>query len=214
RFLTAEQVAAVAAAADRIDPTAGLVVEVLAWCGIRWGEMVALRRDRIDILRRRIDIREATVETSPGLATGPTKTYERRQVTMPEALAARLARHLADVDPDGHVFTRRGRPLRSAAWRSGIWRPALREAGIDYLRIHDLRHTAASLAIASGASIKAVQRQLGHASASMTLDRYGHLYEDDLDALGVALNERYRAAAAPPPRPHRAPEVIELRTTP
>ena len=48
---------------------------------------------------------------------------------------------------------------------------------------HELRHTAASLAIASGASIKGVQSMLGHASAAMTLDRYGHLFGDELDAV-------------------------------
>ena len=50
--------------------------------------------------------------------------------------------------------------------------------------------------IASGAPIKAVRRQLGHSSAVMSLDLYGHLYEDDLDALGAALDQRYQAAAA------------------
>jgi integrase len=56
-------------------------------------------------------------------------------------------------------------------------------AGLDGLVPHELRHTAASLAIASGASIKGVQSMLGHASAAMTLDRYGHLFGDELDAV-------------------------------
>jgi integrase len=58
---------------------------------------------------------------------------------------------------------------------------------------HDLRHTTASLAISAGANVKAVQRMLGHASAAMTLDIYADLFDDDLDAVGVALNN---AAAA------------------
>lgn len=58
---------------------------------------------------------------------------------------------------------------------------------------HDLRHTAASLAISSGANVKAAQRMLGHASASMTLDTYADLFDDDLDAVAVALT-RARAA--------------------
>jgi len=56
-------------------------------------------------------------------------------------------------------------------------------AGLEGLVPHELRHTAASLAIASGASIKGVQSMLGHASAAMTLDRYGHLFGDELDAV-------------------------------
>jgi hypothetical protein len=58
---------------------------------------------------------------------------------------------------------------------------------------HDLRHTAASLAISAGANVKAVQKMLGHASAAMTLDVYADLFDDDLDAVGEALS----AAGAP-----------------
>jgi integrase len=55
--------------------------------------------------------------------------------------------------------------------------------------IHDLRHTAASLAISAGANVKAVQKMLGHASAAMTLDTHADLFDDDLDAVGTALNQ-------------------------
>lgn len=55
---------------------------------------------------------------------------------------------------------------------------------------HDLRHTAASLAISAGANVKAVQRMLGHASAAMTLDTYAELFEDDLDAVASALDQQ------------------------
>ena len=54
---------------------------------------------------------------------------------------------------------------------------------------HDLRHTAASLAISSGANPKAVQRMLGHASAAMTLDTYADLFEDDLDAVSDRMDQ-------------------------
>ena len=62
------------------------------------------------------------------------------------------------------------------------------------LTIHDLRHTAASLAISAGANVKAVQRMLGHASAAMTLDTYADLFDDDLDAVGAALDQAKRAS--------------------
>ena len=74
--------------------------------------------------------------------------------------------------------------------------------------MHDLRHTAASLMISSGASIKAVQRQLGHASAAMTLDLYGHLYDDDLEALADALDQRYARRRAAHTRPKSGGEVF------
>jgi integrase len=57
---------------------------------------------------------------------------------------------------------------------------------------HSLRHTAASLAISAGATVLAVQRMLGHASAAMTLDVYSDLFDDDLDAVADALDARAR----------------------
>lgn len=58
---------------------------------------------------------------------------------------------------------------------------------------HDLRHTAASLAVSSGANVKALQRMLGHASASMTLDVYSDLFDDDLNAVADRLDQRLAA---------------------
>jgi integrase len=60
--------------------------------------------------------------------------------------------------------------------------------GIDGVRLHDLRHTCASLAISAGANVKVVQRLLGHKTAVLTLDRYSHLFPDDLDAVATAFD--------------------------
>jgi integrase len=74
--------------------------------------------------------------------------------------------------------------LRASNFRGKVWKPAVIAAGLPPdLVPHDLRDTAASLMISSGGSIKAVQRALGHATASMTLDRYAGLFEEDLEAL-------------------------------
>ena len=96
--------------------------------------------------------------------------------------------------------------LRSGNWTSRVLRPAVVAVntpadGEDVrgdliptgLRIHDLRHTAASVAIRSGANVKALQRMLGHESATMTLDVYAGLWDDDLLDLGASVN----AAAYP-----------------
>ena len=79
----------------------------------------------------------------------------------------------------------------------------------DGLLVHDLRDTAASLAISVGASIKAVQRMLGHASAKMTLDTYGSLFEEDLEELAERLDARFRASDVAPAWPKRS-EVAHL----
>jgi integrase len=72
----------------------------------------------------------------------------------------------------------------------------VRDADEDFPRVtpHDLRHTAASLAVSTGAHVKSVQRMLGHASAAMTLDVYADLFEDDLDSVAEALDLARRAA--------------------
>ena len=90
------------------------------------------------------------------------------------------------------VFTAlQGGPLRLNVFRKRVFTPAAAAIGKPDLVPHDLRDTAASLAISSGASIKAVQRMLGHASAAMTLDTYGSLFEEDLEALAKRLEERF-----------------------
>lgn len=194
RFLDAHQVADLAHAAEQHQPGAGLVIDILAWVGLRWGELAALRAANVDPLRQRITVSEAATEVRGQLVFGTPKSHRTRTVMTPSWLADQLGAHLGDLDPRGLVCTApKGGPMRASNFRRAVWAPALDAAGIDPgLRMHDLRHTAASLMISSGASIKAVQRQLGHTSAAMTLDLYGHLYDDDLEALADALDRRLR----------------------
>jgi integrase len=93
------------------------------------------------------------------------------------------------------VFTApQGGPLRVIAFRARIWRPATRHAGLDGLRIHDLRHTAVALWIAAGANPKEVAARAGHTSVTFTLDRYGHLYPESDAALRDRLDAIYSAS--------------------
>jgi integrase len=95
-----------------------------------------------------------------------------------------LAVQLAGPEPEDLVpRCRPARRCRVQDLRRGHLDRAAALAGLKGRVPHELRHTAASLAIASGANVKAVQSMLGHASAAMTLDRYGHLFGDELDAL-------------------------------
>ena len=130
------------------------------------------------------------------------------------------------LHPDAFVFSaHRGGVLRSADFRRRAWNAACVSVGLGemvdagpgktrYVGLvpHELRHTAASLAIASGANVKVVQTMLGHKSATLTLDRYGHLFGDDLDALADRLDSAARAAAAPL-RPRRRGNVVQLRAS-
>ena len=100
----------------------------------------------------------------------------------------------------------KGGALRVSVFRSRFWRPAVRAAGLDGLRIHDLRHTAVALWIAAGANPKEVAARAGHTSVSFTLDRYGHLYPESDLALRDRLDAIYSAseALAAPLRPRSA----------
>jgi integrase len=188
RFLTADELAKLADSADAVQPGAGAVVWFLGWSGLRWGEMVALRHRSID--GRRVHIREAVTEVRGRIMFGTPKTHEERTVVVPDFVVERLP---PGGKSDELVFTApRGGVLRSSNFRNKIWIPAVEASGLAPLIIHDLRDTAASLAISAGASIKAVQRMLGHASAAMTLDVYGGLFTEDLEELADRLQEKYR----------------------
>lgn len=116
----------------------------------------------------------------------------RKHVYLSADELSRVAMQCGWREPSDFLFTAPGKPLdepMTNGWnptRSDGWfAVALRRAGIErgHMTIHDLRHTAASLMVQSGANVKTVQRQLGHKSAAMTLDVYADLFDDDLDDL-------------------------------
>ena len=96
------------------------------------------------------------------------------------------------------LFGDGNRHVKLPASGNGWFTQAVRAARVEHptfprITPHDLRHTAASLAVSSGAHVKAVQRMLGHASAAMTLDVYADLFDDELDAVAAALDRAKRA---------------------
>nr|WP_239579134.1 site-specific integrase [Microlunatus panaciterrae] len=186
RSLTSDEVGRLAAAAG---PENAPLILVLAFTGLRFGEAAGLRVRRVDFARRRLDIREVASEVGGRVVFGTPKTHQRRTVVVPRSLMPLLEAACAGKAPDDHVFTSPdGSVLRLRNWRSRVFDPARAAAGLDHARPHDLRHTAASLAIASGATVKAVQSMLGHASAAMTLDIYASLFADELDAVADAMD--------------------------
>src|SRR5215218_2230836 len=198
-FLTAAQVEQLAAAITVPFP---LLVRFDAYTGLRAGELAALRVGRLDLLRGTCEVVESATEVDNKLVWGATKTYERRTVRLPRFLCEQVGAYLADRPhaPDDLVFTMlQGGPLREPKFAERYFKPAARAAGLPAaLRVHDLRHTCASLLIREGASIKAVQHHLGHKSASITLDRYGHLFPEELDHLADRLDRLHAAAAVYP----------------
>ncbi len=203
RFLTHAQADALADAAgpDR------LAVLVLAYCGLRFGELAALRVRNVDPLRRRLHIEESATEVDGVMVFGTPKSHHCRSAPVPRSLVDSLAAACAGKSPDDLVFTApRGGVIMLRNWRRRVFDPALARAGLEDLTPHELRHTAASLAVAAGANVKAVQRMLGHASAAMTLDVYSGLFDGDLDAVA----DRLDAAA----HSSRQDHADRLRTRP
>jgi integrase len=187
-FLSAEQLRRLA---DECGVYAALVW-FLGWSGLRFGEAAALRVARVDPTRRRVRVEEAATEVGGRLVFGATKTREARTVIVPRFVMDDVQPLIDDRDADALVFTApQGGPVRLGNFRRRVFAPAAQRIGVPGLMPHDLRDTAASLAISSGASIKAVQRMLGHASAKMTLDVYGSLFEEDLEALADRIEAMY-----------------------
>jgi len=152
--------------------------------------LAALKVKRVDLRRRRIEVAESVVEVDGLLTWGVPKGYERRSVPIPGFIAEDLRQQLADRGPDDLVFTglRAGGVLRNRVFRRAGFDRAAQALGLEGLVPHELRHTAASLAVSSGANVKAVQRMLGHAAAAMTLDTYADLFDEDLDAVAERLD--------------------------
>jgi integrase len=201
RFLDPAEVARLA---NAIDSRYRALVLVGAYGGLRIGELAGLQRRRVHLLRGTVEVVEIAVEVSGQLHIGPPKTRaSRRTVGLPRRVVAELDHHLATyvaADAGALVFTApQGGPLRLSTFRSRFWRPATAAAGLDGLRIHDLRHTAVALWIAAGASPKEVAARAGHTSVKTVLDVYGGLYPEADTALRERLNGMLEAAAQAAP---------------
>ena len=185
-YLTHQQVGALAAASCEFEP----LVLLLAYTGLRWGEAIGLRVRDLNMLRRRATISENAVQSGSQIHVGTPKAHKQRTVPLPEFLLSALARQCEGRGRDELLFPGTdGGYLHRPHPDTGWFRRAVVASGLPTTTPHDLRHTAASLAVSAGANVKAVQKMLGHASAAMTLDSYADLFDDDLEAVATALND-------------------------
>lgn len=169
--LTIEQVGKIAKECGEYAP----MVWLLATCGPRIGECCNLNVGDVTPKKKRLRVRES-------------KNGEPRDVPIPATTV--LAMLDLSRDPSEPLFTSpTGKRLDPRQWSARVWRPARERAGFPDLHVHDLRHTAASLMIASGATPKDVQRALGHKSAAMTLDLYAGHWDKALDDVGRRMDQ-------------------------
>lgn len=169
------------------------MIRFLAYTGLRWGEATGLRIRQLDLARRRARIEENAVLIGTTVVIGSPKSHKQRSVPIPAFVVEELGLRLRTRAQDDFVFGNGDEPMRLPNSRDGWFASAVRRAQVEdpkFPRVtpHDLRHTAASLAVSAGANVKAVQRMLGHASAAVTLDIYSDLFDDDLDGVSTALD--------------------------
>jgi len=161
------------------------VVPVLALAGLRWGELAGLQvGDRVSVPGPGLRLSRAVLASGGGgaLYVDTLKNHRARTVPLVAELVPIIDRWSAGKEPEAWLFAApNGGPLRESNWKRSVgWRAARVAAGVPDVRVHDLRHTAASLWLAAGADPKVVQRVLGHATAAMTMDLYGHLVDASL----------------------------------
>jgi len=197
RFITLEQLHALASAAGTHRP----LVYVLGTCGLRFGEASELRWRDIDLDGLLIKVARSVTLVDGHFELGTPKGGKGRAVSLPAFVADLLVAGEPDalVFPDSAGSYMRGTNVRRRWWSDAVAAtqlfprtektPAGGLVTVYDFKLHELRHTAASLAIQAGANIKALQNMLGHESAGLTLDRYGHLYPSDVEAVGAALND-------------------------
>ena len=178
-----------------------LVVLLAAWCQLRRGEILGLRRKDIDLSRAAVNIEQTRTFTMKGesLIKQPKTSSSRRSVAIPRHLMERMAEHLNNstgVSPDELVLSgRNGKQLTRDALQ-GSWEQARASIGRPDLRLHDLRHTGLTFAAATGATTAELMHRAGHSSAAAA-QRYQHATRDRDRVLADALSDLAETQTAP-----------------
>ena len=161
------------------------VVRVLAFAGLRWGELAGLKvGDRVRVPGEGLRLQRTVMSSIDGGALFEDTLKNKRSRTVPlvDELVPIIDKWSKNKEPGDWLFhAPKGGPLSEPNWKRSVgWAAAVVKIGRPTVRVHDLRHTCASLWLAAGADPKVVQRVLGHGSAAMTMDLYGHLIDHNL----------------------------------
>jgi integrase len=197
--LSVEQVLALTQAMPRRNRA---MVVTQAGLGLRIGELLSLRVQDVDFMRRTVRIEW---QLAPGQKTrsAPKTRRSTRTVPLPQVVAEALSRHIEEFAPaeDGTLFTTRfGTPYRHDYYGSQIFARAVASASLPKSTTsHDLRHHYASVLLAQGESVVAVAERLGHHNASLVLSTYGHLMPDSEDRTRRAIDTAWSGCAPPVP---------------
>jgi len=192
---------------ESIQPRCRPMVALGAGCGLRLGEVLGLRLDRVGFDNHQLDVVEQVVLNpgSPPRVAPPKTRSSVRTVPLPAFVADELLAFLQVAgltDPSSLLFTSRsGQPLWSSWFYKWAWRPAVVRAELPAgTRFHDLRHFYASALIAAGESVKTVQAAMGHASAVETLETYAGLWPDAPERTRAAVDKLMLGRGGPSSR--------------
>lgn len=194
--LTVPQVQALA---DAIRPRSRAMVIAQAGLGLRLGELLALRVQDVDFLRRTARV-EFQIAPRSKTRTEPKTPRSRRTVPLPQVVADALAAHIAESPPgdDGSLFTTSTGDVYGREYYGALFTAAAKRAGLPAgTTTHDLRHHYASVLLAAGESVVAVAERLGHENATLVLKTYGHLMPDSEDRTRRAIDEAWCAITVP-----------------
>jgi integrase len=179
-----------------IDPRFAALVRIAGYCGLRQSECFGLGPAHLDFDKKRILVCR-TIEHASRRAVDLTKNGKTRVVTMLGPVEASLALQLREYPHSEFVFHAGGKHLDSSHFNRDIWAPARTQAGLPELEFRALRHSAPSImAQLGGWGPKKVQIEMGHHSASFTLDRYSHVFAENEDSARTVLNEALYEAIA------------------
>jgi len=190
------------ALADGVGPAWRAVILLAAFAGLRFGELAALRKTRVDLLHGTVTVAEAVSDLAGGVRhVGPPKSEAgRRTVAIPPHMLNEIRMHLeqfSEPAPDGLVFVGpQGGPLRNSTFSRSVWRPSRDRLGLSHVHFHDLRGCAATLAAISGATTAELMARFGHTTPDMAM-RYQRATADRDAALARALSAHVEAVILP-----------------
>ena len=202
--LTAEEVKTLLATAQSKNFTAYIMILIAVSTGVRVGELLGLKWSYVDLEKGIIHIQQSIATNVKGSPFQPPKTQKsRRRIPLPKNTTQELIRYKKwqedyilqqnetyDSSFNLVIANSRGHPLDSSNFITRVFKKLLAEAGLRIeTRLHDLRHTHATLLLSKGVHPKVVQERLGHSTIVMTLDTYSHVLPDMQEAAVVALDE-------------------------
>jgi integrase len=156
-----------------------LPILVAGLLGLRWGELVALMPEDFDFRKRELSISKTMSEESGKFYPTTTKSGKSRIVPIPDSLQKDLIKLVVSTPEGSPVFhSAHGKYLRSSNFSRRIFKPALKNAGLPDMRVHDLRHTAVTNLLAGGSNFIDVSKLVGHSKPTTTINTYAHVMEN------------------------------------